>query len=467
MSRLHKIMSGMVALALSLAALAISPSQPAKALQFSYSTGIGIQNLDAADATITITFYNQDGSTPTGSTISDTVPGSGSKTYATLTTVPTGFSGSVVISSNKPVASVVNIQGSGANTAWGAYNGSSQGASTVYLPLLMKANFGFNSWFSVQNAGTQSTTVTVNYSDGTSANQTIAPGAAKIFDQATETHTPKTFSGIASSSNGQPLVAVVMQEDPKTLFAYTGFSGGSTNPVFPLVNANNFGFTTGIQIQNLGGTATSVTVSYTPSSAGTACTETQTIAANSSATFALYAFSYALPSPAPSGWSSTCTRGAPTNQATAFIGSARVTGNSTSQQLAGAGNQLKSGVNGESYGSLNAATATNSVVFPLIMDRNFGYFTGFSVVNVGAASTRVVCTFTGTTYKIDTTLAAGASLVDVQQNKIANRYVGSGTCQGTTDGTSPDTNARLVGVANELNSTSAGDNFLVYEGINK
>jgi len=135
--------------------------------------------------------------------------------------------------------------------------------------------------------------------------------------------------------------------------------------------------------------------------------------------------------------------------------------------LAGAGNQLKAGVNGEAYGSFDAATATESVVFPLIMDRNFGYFTGISVVNVGSGSTRVVCTFTNTSYKVDQTLAAGASLVDVQLNKIANLYVGAATCTGTTDGTTPDTNAKLVGVANELNSGLAGDNFLVYEGVNR
>ncbi len=464
MRKPHKITTVLIALTLSVAMLGGVPGK-AKALQFSYSTGFGIQNLEGSDASIVITFYNQDGSTPANSQINDTVLANSSKTYATLTTVASGFNGSVVISSDRQVASVVNIKGTGTTTAWAAYNGSAQGNPTVYLPLLMKNNFGFNSWFSVQNAGSQSTTATVNYSDGTSAQQTIAPNASKTFDQATETHTPKTFSGVVTSSNSQPLVAAVIQEDPRTLFAYTGFNGGTTTPVFPLVNANNFGYATGIQIQNLGGTDTTVTVSYTPASAGSACTETQTILANSSATFGLYAFSYTPPG-GLLNYSTTCTRGA-LPSTSPFIGSARVISNSASMPLAGAGNQLKAGVNGGAYDSFDPATATQSVVFPLIMDRNFGYFTGFSVVNVGSGSTRVVCTFTNTSYKVDQTLAAGASLVDVQLNKIANLYVGAATCTGTTDGTTPDTNAKLVGVANELNSGLAGDNFLVYEGVNR
>jgi len=74
------------------------------------------------------------------------------------------------------------------------------------------------------------------------------------------------------------------------MFAYTGFMAGSPNPVMPLVNANNNGYVTGIQIQNIGTQPTDVTLSYTPSAAGSACTETQTIPAGQSKTFALAAF---------------------------------------------------------------------------------------------------------------------------------------------------------------------------------
>ena len=61
----------------------------------------------------------------------------------------------------------------------------------------------------------------------------------------------------------------------------------------PLVAANNFGFHTGVQIQNQGTTATEVVVSYTPVGPGngTACTETKTVQPAGAEIFMLYAFS--------------------------------------------------------------------------------------------------------------------------------------------------------------------------------
>ena len=118
-------------------------------------------------------------------------------------------------------------------------------------------------------------------------------------------------------------VATVIEESGTVMFAYSGFTGGSTNPVMPLINANNSGYVTGVQIQNIGSSDTDVTVTYTPSLLGTACSETQTVPAGQSATFALYAFN--------DGSFSDCTGGA------TFVGSAQVTGNTTSQPDSGIG----------------------------------------------------------------------------------------------------------------------------------
>jgi hypothetical protein len=159
----------------------------------------------------------------------------------------------------------------------------------MFLPLLMKNNSGYYTWFNVQNAGSISATVFITYSDGTTTNAGIAAGASHTFDQSTESHPgPATFSASATSS--QPMVVAVMEENSSTLFAYSGVPSGSTNPVMPLINANNSGYITGIQIQNTGGSSTDVTVSYTHSTVGTDCTETQTITSGQSKTFALAAF---------------------------------------------------------------------------------------------------------------------------------------------------------------------------------
>jgi hypothetical protein len=420
--------------------LALSISGQAFAQKFTYQSGFQVQNLENQAATVVITYYKQDG-TVDGSSVNDTIPASGSKTYFPIS-ASSGFNGSVVISSDREIGSVVNILGSGGSNAAASYVGSSAGNTSVQIPLLMKGNSGFDTWYNLQNTGSATANVTVAYSDGTSATGTIAPGASKTFFQANETHPVKVFSAVVTSD--QPVAAAVVEESSTVMFAYSGFNAGSTNPVMPLINANNAGYITGAQILNGGTQSTNVTVSYTPSAAGTACTETQTIAAGQSATFALGAFG--------TGANSTCAAGE------RFVGSARVTTNSTSQPLTAIVNQLLPGVNGEAYGAFDPTAATDTVVMPLIMDRNGSFFTGFNLLNVGSSAS-VNCTFSGNSFTISTTLGANAATTQIQNGQIAAGYVGSATCAAGSGGL-------LLAVVNEV-STAAGDNFLVYEGISQ
>lgn len=417
----------------------------AQGAQPSYTSGVQVSEISGSTATVNMQAYNADGSS--GGSGSYTINGGESITLFPLADVSTGFSGSLVFSSDKELAAIANVLASDFS-AGASYVGRSSGATSVQLPLLNKGNSGFNTWFAVQNAnGSGNATVDIAYSDGTSAPQaTIPANSPKFYYQAQETHSAATFAGTVTSD--VPVVAAVIQESDSIMFAYTAFTGGDPNPVFPLVNANNAGFISGLQIQNAGTASTDVTVSYTPSLAGTACTETRTIAAGASETFALFAFN--------NGDSSTCAAGAQ------FVGSAAVTSNSTNQPLVGIGNQLLPGVNGEAYGSFSASDATGTVVFPLIMDRNGGFFTGFNVVNVGTVATDVNCTFTNSSVTVsETGLAPGAAMTDLQKDKISDGYVGSGTCTASAAG------AKIVGVANQLGSSSSNDQFLVYEGVNK
>jgi hypothetical protein len=411
----------------------------ASAGAFTYTSGIQVQNLSSTEANVTVAYYNKDGSVD--ATVPGTVPANGSVTYFPIGATD-GFDGSVVISADQPVAAISNILGD-SGLASASYVGASAGATTVNIPLLMYANSGFNTWFNVQNTGGADAEVSVAYSDGTSAGPvTIPAGAAYTFDQMTEGHTAgSVFSGVVTSD--QPVAVSVIEESSAIMFAYSGFVGGSPTPVLPLINANNAGYQTGVQIQNTGATDTDVTLSYTAVT-GTDCTETQTIPAESSATFALAAFA--------NGANSTCVAGA------TFVGSAAVTVNTEGHDLTVIVNQLGAS-NGEAYGGFDPMAANDTVVMPLIMDRNSNYFTGFNIQNVGSDSTDVVCTFTDTTYEISDTLDAGEALNDLQANKIADGYVGSGTCTA-----SGGTDNMIVGVVNELGP--ANDALLVYEGIN-
>ena len=160
----------------------------------------------------------------------------------------------------------------------------------------------WNSWFNVQNIGTDVTTVSVKYSDITApVVRTINPGASSRFDQSLESHPTKIFGAEVTSTSTTPqnLAVTVINETATAIFAYSGFAGTSKNPVLPMVNyqpVSTKGWTTGISVQNTSDTTSSnITISYTPAPGqGTACTETQTVPANQTRTFALAAFSLSV-----------------------------------------------------------------------------------------------------------------------------------------------------------------------------
>lgn len=440
-----------LAAALALAALAGTGPQPAHAQTLfpGYTSGIQVANLSPSQtAAITLNAYKADGSAG-GTPLSDQIPANASKTYFPISNVEAGFSGSVVIGSNQNVAGIVNIMAivNGQYVATAAYVGRTAGASTLRMPLLMKENGGFTTWFAVQNAGSTTTNVSVSYSDGTSAGPVeIKPGAAKVFYQSLETHGAKTFAATVTSDNDTPLVGTVLQESTKILYASTAFTGGDANPQFPLVNVNNANTRTGIQIQNIGDTATDVTLSYTPSAAGTPCTEMHTIQPGASETYTFVAFESGVPG-------SNCV---PKEK---FVGSAKVTANSANQPLVGIANQLAPAY-GEAYVSFAGSDAGSTVVMPLIMDRNSGYFTGFSVQNVGDTTAEVTCTFQNSSRTFTKVLAPGAALLDLQNGQLGERYVGSAICAAS------EANAKLVGVVNQLGNRP-GDQLSVYEAVKR
>lgn len=454
----------LITLAVIVAALGLG-SQSVSAQAFTgYQTGIKVQNLSGSLATITLDYYSQ--STPTGgggalaTSASDEVDPDSSNTYFPIPV--TNFQGSVVISSSQPIASIANV-GSSNGRAWGSYVGQSAGGTSLYLPLLHKNNGGYNSWYSIQNtSASENANVAVRYSDCTTndvdATYVIAPQAAVVVYQKNETcHAARGFGATITSTNDIPVLAVVMQENTSSILTYTGFSGGTLLPQMPLINMNNSKFHTGIMVQNTGTSSTEVTVTYKPSAAGTECTETQTVNGGEVKQFGYNAFM-------------TDTAGETCIANERFVGSAAVTGNSNSVPLVAVVNQVRFGyaVSG-SYGAFDAAEATNTVKLPIIMDRLGGYYTGFSVANVGAATTHIKCTFTGSTITATSGtdgIDVGASLSHTQGGVLANGYNGAATCKAYTSNTfaTEDATAKIVAVVNEL-GTGSGDMLMVYEGI--
>ena len=337
----------------------------------------------------------------------------------------------MVISSDTLVFAIANVLAKALGpdiTTAASYGSISNPAAKVSFPLIMRGNSNFDTQFNVQNAGTTAANVTVAYTPGSAGNANcketavIQPNAAKTFSQIGNACLGAKFIGSAEVTSDQPIVGTAQEGGPDTLFAYNGFTGGSTNPVLPLVNANNSGFITGIQVQNTGNAATDVTISYKASLAGSDCTETKTVAAGGSTTFALGAFN-------GTEAGENCA-----NAPTTFIGSASVTGNSASQPVVVIVNQLNVGSGkGAAYNGSDPSVATDKATLPLIMDNNSGFFTGYSVINVGTDPVNITCTYAavgGHTPTADTaTGVAPGSAFTVNNNGKLRKDAQHGLCR--------------------------------------
>jgi hypothetical protein len=463
-------LAALVTLLLTSLAFAAVPAS-AQVTNRQYTTGLKVQNLSSSIANITLNFYPEGNSTASAS-VPDTIPANGSKTYAPLPQqVSTGFKGSAIISSDQPVAAVVNIASPNlaADFGGGSYVGFTVGARKFYLPLVFREYFNFSSFFSVQNIGDAVTTVTVTFV-GTNLNgpvthtvsQAIQPNTSFEFNQDNITALGTRFTGAATiDSSAEDVVAAVMQVSTGQILGYGGFPSGSTNPVMPIVQANRFGYFTGINVQNVGTAATDVTISYTPSGTeGSACTETINVPAGGKVAFAQYAFQ--ANGRGSNAGTDNCADGA------AFLGGGKVTANSANQPLVAAVNQVNLTANkGDTYGAFDPAAATNTVVFPTAQDRFFGYFTGFNVANVGTVATDITCTFTDSSVTATKAAVAPDGVFSVVTTTgtgnfpVGANYNGSATCTASATG------AKIVGVGQQLKTTGNVDTFFVYEGINK
>jgi len=148
-------------------------------------------NLDSGgQAHVVADFYNQAGAVAYSD--SANVPYAGHASWDTqLTGLPSGWLGSAILSSDRPIAAVSHLLwtggGSGDGITAAAYTGFSQGANTVYAPALYKRTYQ-SSKVTVQNTETTAASVQVDfYTRGQSApvhtlNDTIPGGAQRTYD---------------------------------------------------------------------------------------------------------------------------------------------------------------------------------------------------------------------------------------------------------------------------------------------
>lgn len=367
--------------------VALSVEPVSAQLPSSYSSTVNVTDVTGSGGVITLTFYDLNGDII--DEIEDTISGYETKWYKTLP-ISSGFDGSMVISSSVQLASMSIIQAknsSGNPMSYAGYIGTSSGSTEVFLPLLMSRNFGYHTYFYVQNTSSTPVNIDIEYSDGTSRTiNNLPPNTSAKIDNRLEDHPATYFSG-RLTANGQIAAAVVGYSDGrygKQLYSYTGFSSGALFPFFTIINQLNYGYWTGISLQNMGDVETTVTLEYTPVLSGQACFETQTIPPREERLFGNYTFVYSKPSDYPP-IESDCRRGR------TFIGTAVVTVNTNNQPLVGIINQLNLSLDpnkGAALMTQDPTSASDTIVFPYVQqwDGSWNWWTGWTVINASGGS---------------------------------------------------------------------------------
>ena len=300
-------------------------------------------------------------------------------------------------------------------------------ALQVYLPLLMQNVSGWTTPWTLQNPSSQSVLVQADLTNSSgmrvgSLPITLPPWGSRTFAPTDVPGVTTGFLGSASVSASGPITAVVNEDrDGFNRASYAGLTSGASTLELPLVFKNYDGWSTGIQVQNLGSTSTIVRVSYAgsdrPGSDGAI------IPPLTSATFYQPA-SGALPS--------------------SFVGSATVE-SLGGQPLAAVVNEVRTDGSATAYPGLIGGSDRFDA--PLLFKKYDGWSTGIQLVNLARTPTIALISYVGDGSAEVADVAAlpvgrAVSLYQPSQPLLPDGFVGSASIESS--------GGPLVGIVNEV-----------------
>jgi hypothetical protein len=246
-----------------------------------FQTPFIVQNIGTVTTDLDINFYRfANGSLVTHRVVTGLAPGA---SYADVPNNDADLPGdtqfSVRIDSfGAPVVSVVN-QHKG-NVEADAYAAASSGAMIVYLPNVVRRFFGFHSPIIIQNLGSAVATATAvfkPFAGGPSPAivRNIAPGQSQFIEPNVEGALTDGTQYSVTVTATQPIAVVVNTHNDDAGVAHPFFysaNGIATGAAliygaYAVKNANG-GRTSTIVVQNVGATASSPTMSFTPMGGG-------------------------------------------------------------------------------------------------------------------------------------------------------------------------------------------------------
>lgn len=257
-----------------------------RAFDASYNSAFYIQNASANTATFAITYYNLDGSMACA--VNDSLGRGASEGYwvPAETCLPNGWVGGAVITSDNPIT-VVGRPHVGSEVM--SYNALQSGSTTAHLPMLFRAAFGgtYNGAIYIQNTSNAAATFTMSFYNEAGAltcvmtGQTIAARGIRNYWMPTQTCVPANWSGGATITSDQNVVALARIHVGAQISTYAGFNEAGSQAYVPMVFRRAFveNYASALYIQNVTGNSATVTISYRQNDGTETCSETLTLAA--------------------------------------------------------------------------------------------------------------------------------------------------------------------------------------------
>ena len=366
------------------------------------TTYVTFQNLANSPASLTLQYYDLN----TGAAAAQqtfTLPALGQAAPPLSLTPGQSYGG--IVTSNQPLNLVVaeGLAGGGS-----AYNVSSATASTLYSPLALNGQYGFQTAITVFNGGSATSTGNILFFDD--AGNAVA-GATKPFN--VPAHASLTFkqsdasSGLANNHAYWAKIVAANATDSLTAQVIEFGPGNfvaTFNAIVPAQVAStlyapatfngNYNFVTGMALANPNGTAANVNIKYYTANGTNVFTQTNVaIAANGVI-----------------GVFQPNVSGLPTNVTSAVINS--------NQHLIMTVNERGPGTIAGTYVGL--ATGKTNVALPVMANGAFGFVTGATVFNTGSTPAH----FSFSYLKQDGTAAMPAQTITLDPNASFLVYQG-------------------------------------------
>jgi len=228
------------------------------------SSTIDVVNVGGASTNVSAYFYERNTGTYRGSvSVTNLSPNARHTFYASQCPWSSFCAVRLESSNGQSLAAVVRERASGGATPT-MHNVFSTASTTNYVPIVKNNYYGQSSGIAVYNTSGNQTYVTVSYYDSNSSN-TYSSGAwlpayatMSFYDPP---GLPDGFLGSAIVSASRPLVSTVHEAGSGRYKATNAFLAGGNALFVPELNTTT-GYGSGISVQNVGSSATNVTVHY-------------------------------------------------------------------------------------------------------------------------------------------------------------------------------------------------------------